>query len=217
MGNFLGTFGPLANLMRYLKTNDRHYLDVTTQPGNIGVLSSHLPEVRAAIMASSDDIGEAIAGRITHKEANQRIFARLGALKFLPPYMGFGKPEQHAPATFTLPAGARHVMWYRFRAEKKWRDYAVFSLLTYAGQVARFAWRHTADSLSRAARGLRDVFWAGNDEWKRTPNALRAHGKWATLEPDEDHGGASAPLAVPPAPRRRGAGGTAAEAAAPQP
>ena len=215
MGNFLGTFGPLANLMRYLKTNDRHYLDVTTEPGNIGVLSSHLPEVRAAIMASSDDIGEAIAGSITHKEANQRIFTRLGALKFLPPYMGFGKPEQHAPATFTLPAGARHVMWYRFRAEKKWRDYAVFSLLTYARQVAGFAWRHTSDSLSRAARGLRDVFWAGNAEWKRTPNSMRAHGKWASLEPDEEHRGASAPLAVPPAPGRRGAGGTAAEAAAP--
>ena len=24
MGNFLGTFGPLANLIRFLKTDDRH-------------------------------------------------------------------------------------------------------------------------------------------------------------------------------------------------
>jgi FADH2 O2-dependent halogenase len=213
MGNFLGTFGPLANLLRYLKTNDRHYLDVTTQPGNIGVLSSHLPEVRAAIMASSDDIGEAIAGRITHKEANQRIFARLGALKFLPPYMGFGKPEQHAPATFTLPAGARHVTWYRFRAEKKWRDYAVFSLMTYARQVAGFAWRHTFDSLSRAARGLRDVLWAGNNEWKRTPHALRAHEKWATLPDESDVGRGFSP----PAPGGGGLKPRPTEAAAPQP
>lgn len=178
MGNFLGTFGPLANLLRYLKTKDRHYLDVTTQPGNIGVLSSHLPEVRAAIEASSSDIGDAVEGRIAHAEANRRIFARLGALEFLPPYMGFGDPAQHAPATFTLPAGARHVTWYRFRAPKQWRDYAVFNLLTYAGHVARFAWRHTGDSFSRAARALRDVLWAGNGEWNDTPNAMRAHGGW---------------------------------------
>jgi hypothetical protein len=127
-------------------------------------------------MASSDDIGDAVEGRITHQEANARIFARLGALKFLPPYMGFGKPEQHAPATFTLPAGARHVLWYRFQGDKKWRDHATFNLFTYAGQVARFAWQHTADSFGRAGRALRDVFFAGNGEWKQMPHAMRAHG-----------------------------------------
>jgi FADH2 O2-dependent halogenase len=176
MGNFLGTFGPLANLIRYLGTKDRHYLDVTTQPGNIGVLSSHLPDVRAAISASSDDIGAAVAGQITHQEANRRIFERLGSLTFLPPYMGFGKPGQHAPSVFTMPMGARHVLWYRFHATQYWRNYATFNLLTYAGQVARFAWQHTADSLSRARRALRDVFFAANDEWRQMPHAMRAHG-----------------------------------------
>jgi FADH2 O2-dependent halogenase len=185
MGNFLGTFGPLANLIRYLGSGDRKYLDVTTQPGNIGVLSSHLPEVRAAIMASSDDIGEAVAGNLTHREASDRIFARLGALKFLPPYMGFGKPEQHAPSVFTLPMGARHVMWYRQHGDRKWRDYATFNLLTYAGQVTRFAWRHTADSLGRARRALRDVFFAANDEWQQMPHAMRAHGD--VYEPFDIH------------------------------
>lgn len=176
MGNFLGTFGPLANLIRYLGTKDRRYLDVTTEPGNIGVLSCNLPDVRAAIMASSDDIGAAVEGRITHKEANERIFTRLGGLKFLPPYMGFGDPKQHAPATFTLPAGARHVTWYRFQGDRKWRDHASFNLLTYAGQVARFALSHTSDSMGRAGRALRDVFFAANGEWKQMPHAMRAHG-----------------------------------------
>lgn len=175
MGNFLGTFGPLAHLMHYLGTGDREHLDITTQPGHIGVLSMNLPEVSAAIKASSDDIGEAVDGKIPHQEASRRIFARLGALPFLPPYMGFGRPEQHAPAVFTLPAGARHVTWYRFRAPANWRSYATFSLLTYAGQVMRFAWRHTADSLGRAWRGLRDVFFAGNEEWTKPPHAMRAH------------------------------------------
>ena len=176
MGNFLGTFGPFANLIRFLGSGDRAFLDRTTAPGRLGVLSSHLPEVKAAMMASSDDIAEAVSGRITHKVANERIFARLGALKFLPPYMGFGDPEQRTPATFTLPAGARHVLWYRFQGDKKWRDYASFNLLTYAGQVARFAWHHTADSLGRARRALRDVFFAANGEWKQMPHAMRAHG-----------------------------------------
>ena len=185
MGNFLGTFGPLANLLRYLKSGDREYLDATTRPGNIGVLSMNLPDVREAIRASSDDIGAAVEGRITHREANERIFARLGALAFLPPYMGFGKPEQHAPATFTLPQGARHVLWYRRNANQQWRDYTVFPLLTYARHVASFAWHHTGDALSRAARGLRDTLWAGNGEWQETPHAMRAHGQWASL-PEED-------------------------------
>jgi len=132
-----------------------------------------------------------VAGRITHKEANQRIFMRLGALKFLPPYMGFGKPEQHAPATFTLPMGARHVTWYRFQGDPKWRDYATFNLLTYAGQVFDFAWRHTGDSVRRASAALRDVFFAGNGEWKNTPHALRAHGPYQEFEGSSGSSGSS--------------------------
>ena len=180
------------------------------------MLSSHLPEVRAAIDASSDDIGEAIAGRITHKEANQRIFARLGALKFLPPYMGFGKPEQHAPATFTLPAGARHVIVVPLpRGEEvaRLRGVQPADVRAARSRDSRGGTRPTRSRAPRAA--LRDVFWAGNDEWKRTPNALRAHGKWATTEtPGRGVQPASAALAASPAPRRRDAGGTAAEAAA---
>jgi FADH2 O2-dependent halogenase len=175
MGNFLGTFGPLANLIHFLGSNDRSYLDRTTEPGRLGVLSNHLPEVKGAMMASSDDIGRALAGEITHAEASRRVFERLGALKFLPPYMGFGRPEQHAPSVFTLPSGARHVTWYRFQGDRKWRDYATFNLLTYAWQVAKFAWGQTRDNFSRIGRALRNVFWAGNDEWKHAPNALRAH------------------------------------------
>ena len=176
MGNFLGTFGPFANLIRFLGSGDRTFLERTTEPGRLGVLSSHLPDVKAAMMASADDVSAAVAGRMTHKEANERIFTRLGGLKFLPPYMGFGDPMQHAPATFTLPAGARHVTWYRFQGDRKWRDHASFNLLTYAGQVARFAFSHTADSMGRAGRALRDVFFAANDEWKQMPHAMRAHG-----------------------------------------
>jgi FADH2 O2-dependent halogenase len=193
MGNFLGTFGPFANLIRFLGTKDRSFLERTTEPGRLGVLSSHLPEVKAAMMASAEDVAEAVAGRIPHAEASARIFSRLGALKFLPPYMGFGKPEQHAPSVFTLPMGARHVLWYRFRGGRKWREYATFSLLTYAGQVARFVWRHTADSLGRAARAIRDVFFAANSEWQQMPHALRAHGD--VHEPIDEY--EAAPIEAP--------------------
>jgi len=175
MGNFLGTFGPFARLIRFLGSGDRKWLEETTQPGRVGVLSNHLPEVRAAMMASGDDIEAAIAGHVTHAEASQRIFTRLGALTFLPKYMGFGRPEQHAPSTFTLPMGARHVMWYRFQRDAKWRDHANFSLLTYAHHVLRFALRETGESMRRTSSALRDVFFANNDDWHYAPNALRAH------------------------------------------
>ena len=177
MGNFLGTFGPFANLIRYLGNGNRKFLDETTKPGHIGVLSSHLPEVRAAIEASSKDIADAVAGSIPHAEASRRIFARLGALPFLPQYMGFGDPDQHAPATFTLPMGARNVTWYRFQGDRKWRDYATFNLLTYAGQAMRFALREIGDNARRTFAAVRDIFFANNDEWHYTPHALRAHGR----------------------------------------
>lgn len=178
MGNFLGTFGPFANLIRYLGSGDRGFLDATTKPGAIGVLSSHLPEVRAAIETSSNDVADAIAGGITHAEASRRIFARLGALPFLPQYMGFGDPDHHAPSTFTLPAGARSVLWYRMQGDRKWRDYAAFPLLSYAGQAMRFALHEAGDNFRRAFAAVRDIFFANNDEWHYTPHALRAHGRY---------------------------------------
>lgn len=175
LGNFLGTFGPLANLVTYLGTGDRAHLDRTTDPDRIGVLSSHLPEVRAAIQASSDDIGRAVAGELSHAEASAAIFRRLGALGFVPPYMGFGDPDQHAPATFTLPQGVRHVLWYRFSAPEKWRDYATFNLLTYGWLAAASATGSLTDAARRGLAVARDVFFADNHEWQASPHALRAH------------------------------------------
>jgi FADH2 O2-dependent halogenase len=113
MGNFLGTFGPMALLVRYLHSGERALLDRASAPGSVGVLSSHLPEVRAAMAANGADIDAAVRGDISDADASARVFARLGGLDFLPPYMGFGRPEQRAPAAFTLQMGARHVRWYR--------------------------------------------------------------------------------------------------------
>jgi len=178
MGNFLGTFGAFKLLLKYLQTKNPRFLEMTTEPGRIGVLSSHLPEVRAAMDASANDIEDALAGNMLHAEASRRIFARLGGLKFLPPYMGFGDPDHRAPSTFTLPNGARHVLWYRFQGGRQWRDYASFSLLTYAGQVAGFVAREMGETRRRFSAALRDVFFANNDDWHYTPNALRAHGRY---------------------------------------
>jgi tetracycline 7-halogenase / FADH2 O2-dependent halogenase len=178
MGNYMGTWGPLALLLRYLGSGDRRYLDKTTEPGRLGVLSSHIPEIRGAMLASAADVDAALAGTVSHAEAGQRIFARLGALPFLPPYMGFGRSEQRAPSSFTLPSGARHVMWYRSHPDARWRDYCDFSLLTYAAHASRFAMGKMGDGLRRSGAALRDVFFAGNDEWRYTPSALRAHGPY---------------------------------------
>ena len=178
LGNFLGTFGAFKLLLKYLETGNNRFLEMTTEPGRIGVLSSHLPEVRAAMDASGDDIAAALAGRVTHAEASRSIFDRLGALEFVPKYMGFGDPNHRAPSTFTLPAGARHVLWYRFQGDPKWRDYASFNLLTYAGYVARFLGRESVDNSRRFLTAFRDVFFANNHDWRYTPHALRAHGRY---------------------------------------
>jgi FADH2 O2-dependent halogenase len=194
MGNFLGTFGAFKLLLDYLRTGNRRFLEMTTEPGRIGVLSSHLPEARAAMDQSSDDIADAVEGRVPPQEASRRIFERLGGLKFLPPYMGFGDPSHRAPSTFTLPNGARHVLWYRFQGDPKWKDYASFSLLTYTNHVMQFAGRELRDTTRRFSTALRDVFFAGNDDWHYTPHALRAHGRYHEPFPADDEHVATAAL-----------------------
>lgn len=184
MGNFLGTFGPLASLVRYLSTGDRAILDQTTAPGRVGVLGSHLPEVLAAMTASSEDVSRAAIGVLSDEEASARIFARLGGLTFLPPYMGFGDPAQRSPGTFTLQAGARHVRWYRRHPDAKWRDYATFSLLTYAAEAAGLVGGQLVANLRRAVAAMRDVVAAGNGESRWQPRGLSAHGERRPLLPE---------------------------------
>jgi FADH2 O2-dependent halogenase len=192
LGNMLGAFGPLSLLMRYFTTKDPSYLARTTEPGRIGVLGSHLPEVVEVMQASQDDIDAATAGGISPSEASRRIFKRLGDLDFVPPYMGFGDPDHRAPATFTLGAGARHVTWYRRHGSDRWKENCTFSLTTYARKALAFSYRAGMDSFRRGFSAMRDVFSAGNRDWRYLPPALSAHGTtWAPIPdvatpPDED-------------------------------
>ncbi|MDT5011427.1 MAG: tetracycline 7-halogenase / O2-dependent halogenase [Mycobacterium sp.] len=184
LGNMLGAFGPLSLLLRYLRTKDRSHLEKTTEPGRIGVLGSHLPEVVEVMRFSQGAIDEAIAGHLTHDEAGRRIFERLGSCDFLPPYMGFGDPDQHVPATFTLLAGARHVNWYRRNASARWKDNCTFPLTTYARHALGFVLETTGDSIRQAFSGIRDVFFASNTDWRYVPAALSAHGRRWTPIPE---------------------------------
>lgn len=182
LGNMLGAFGPLSLLLRYLRTKDRAHLEKTTEAGRIGVLGSHLPEVVETMRASRDDIDAATQGRISHAEAGRNIFNRLGNLDFVPGYMGFGDPAQGATATFTLPAGARHVTWYRRHGSEKWRDNCTFPLSTYARAALSFMFREGGAAWRRGTSAMRDVFFASNDDWRHMPPALSAHGKlWSPI------------------------------------
>jgi FADH2 O2-dependent halogenase len=184
LGNMLGAFGPLSLLLRYLKTKDPAHLAKTTEPGRIGVLGSHLPEVVDVMEYSREAIDAATAGGISHAEAGRRVFEKLAACDFVPPYMGFGDPDKHYTATFTLLNGARHVNWYRRHASPRWKENCVFPLTTYARHVLGFALESTGDALRRAVSGIRDAFFANNSEWKYIPPALSAHGrKYSPIPP----------------------------------
>lgn len=184
LGNMLGAFGPLSLLVRYLKSGDRSFLEKTTEPGRIGVLGSHLPHVVDTMHGSRDEVAAATRGEITHAEAGRRIFARLGALDFVPPYMGFGNPDQGATATFTLAAGARHVTWYRRHGTPEWKENCTFPLTTYAREAVKFAAGAARDSWRRGTSDIRDIFFAGNSDWRYTPPAMSAHGRlWTPIPP----------------------------------
>jgi FADH2 O2-dependent halogenase len=182
LGNMLGAFGPLSLLLRYLKSKDPSHLAKTTEPGRIGVLGSHLPEVVETMRASQQDLDAATAGAITHAEAGRRMFERLGRLDFVPPYMGFGDSAQGATATFTLPSGARHVTWYRMHGAPKWKENCTFPLLTYVRETAAFGLHEVGSAWRRGSSALRDIMFASNSDWRYAPNALGAHGKkWAAI------------------------------------
>jgi FADH2 O2-dependent halogenase len=182
LGNMLGALGPLSLLVRYLRTKDRSYLEQTTEPGRIGVLGSHLPEVVAVMRASQQHVDAATAGGVSHAEASRRIFGLLDDCDFLPPYMGFGDPDRHVPATFTLLSGARHVNWYRRHGSAAWKENSTFPLTTYAREVLGFVLNSAAASSRRAFSGIRDVFFASNQDWRYMPPALSAHGrKWTPI------------------------------------
>lgn len=175
MGSLLGTFGPLSLLMHYRKTNDRSYLEKTTEPSRMGVLGSHLPGVVEVAQASRADMDAAISGEITHHEASERIFARFRRIDFLPPYMGFGDPERTTTATFTMIPGARHVNWYRRHGDATYRDNCTFPLTAYALDGAAFVTSEARDAGRRSVSALRDVFFADNRDWHHTATALAAH------------------------------------------
>jgi FADH2 O2-dependent halogenase len=197
LGNVLGAFGPLSLLVRYLATKDRSYLEKTTEPGRIGVLGSHLPEVVEVMQASQDDIDAAASGRIPHAAASRRIFDRLGRMNFVPPHMGFGDPDHRAPATFTLLGGARHVHWYNRHASAEWKEYSSFPLTAYAREALGFVRDAGADSARRAWSATRDVLAAPNSEWRYMPAGLSAHGRiWSPI-PQIGYAGQPAETAEP--------------------
>jgi FADH2 O2-dependent halogenase len=176
MGNYMGTWGPLSLLLKYLSSDDRSYLALTTARERVGVLSSHLPEIRDMMVISAKDVEEAVGGRMPHSEAAKRIFARMEAMDFLPPYMGFGKAEQRAPAVFSQPAGFRHVLWYRYSAPPKWKEYADFPIMAYTEHVFRFFFDQGKTAARRFLHAFRDVFIDYNNDWRYTPMGQRAEG-----------------------------------------
>jgi tetracycline 7-halogenase / FADH2 O2-dependent halogenase len=206
LGNMLGAFGPLSLLLRYLATKDRGFLAKTTEPGRIGVLGSHLPEVVEVMAASQGLLDAAVAGQITHETASRLIFERLGSCDFVPPYMGFGDPDRHAAATFTLMAGVRHVNWYRRHGSAKWKENCVFPLTTYARHALGFVLSTTADSMRRAFSGTRDVFFAANKDWRHMPAGMSAHGRlWAPIPEVAPEWADLAAIELPPAAGREAA------------
>jgi len=180
LGNYLGTWGVLSLYMQHRGTGDRAFLEATERPEHRGVLSSQIPEFVALRDAGAADIDAFVAGDLSAADAAARILERIDALDFLPPYMRFGEAGGRAPTTFTLPAGARHILWYRFFAPPRWRAWCRVGLFTYAGAAASALRRALARAARRGARALRDTFRANNRDWvpdrqgPRSPSRTRS-------------------------------------------
>jgi FADH2 O2-dependent halogenase len=168
ISNIMGTWGQLGVLMRYEATGDRGLLELLEQPGHRGVLSSQLPELQELRAACAEDLSAGVSGEISEAEAGTRMLARLGAAAFFPPFLRIGDPNRRYNATFSFQAGARQLLWYRFRAPERWRTYCYFPMLTYAWSTLKWALTNRGLGNRRKRGGLRDVFYTWNRDWTDT-------------------------------------------------
>jgi FADH2 O2-dependent halogenase len=183
LGNYIGAYSALALLVRYLRSGDPAELAATTAPGRVGVLSSQVPEVRDVMLASAKDLDAATAGERSAREVSAQIFARLGALDFVPGFMGLGDAGQRSPTAFTLQDGVRLVLWYRHRGPERWRDQLDFALGTYGLHAARFTGEQLGLAARRLTAAVRDVVSPHNREWALPPQGLSARPGLAALPP----------------------------------
>ena len=173
LGNYLGTWGPLRLLVKWRQTGDRRFVDGLDQPEQLGLLASQHPELIALRDDAEKSLRDGLSGRITPSAAADRIFARIGELDFIPGHIRFSDGERgRAPTVFTLLTGARHVLWYQWRAPAKWRAYCAFPLRTYARLTAGHVWKAMTGSMSRLWRSVRDIFWTYNSDWRKSRRPL---------------------------------------------
>ena len=176
LGNYLGTWGPLRLLVKWKQTGDRDYLDALGRGDQSGLLASQHPEFVAVRDDAAAWLDEALDDRLTPDDAAQRIFARIGELDFIPGHIRFSDRDGgRAPTVFTMLTGARHVAWYQYRAPTKWRDYCAFPLRTYARLVCGHVWSAFSSSCGVFWRAVRDVLWAGNQDWARPALPFRSN------------------------------------------
>ncbi|HHO53938.1 MAG TPA: hypothetical protein ENK18_24480 [Deltaproteobacteria bacterium] len=176
LGNYLATYSTLSLHMQHQATGDRGCLDALHTPEHQGVLSSQVPEFTKLCDAGAEDVAAVVEGTLSPTVAAERILERIDQLPFIPRYMRFGHPEGRVPARFTLPAGARHILWHRLFAAPRWRRRHHLGLFRYASGALRFNARLLRAALRRAAHVTRDTLWAYNRDWRRAPQTPRGDG-----------------------------------------
>ena len=175
LGNYLGTWGPLRLLVKWKQTGDRRFVTGLDQDQQLGLLASQHDEFMAVRDDAATVLRRCLQGHITPSAAADEIVARIGQLDFIPGHVRFSsKDAGRAPTVFTLLPGARHILWYQWRAPAKWRAYCAFPLRTYARLTAGHIWTSLRGSAARLWRSVRDIFWTHNTDWRKYRRPLPA-------------------------------------------
>ncbi len=168
LGNYLATWGPLRLYVKWKQTGERRYLDALDDDQQRGLLANQHPEYMALVKDADELLADGLNGHKSPEECAEAIFGRIAELDFIPGHIRFSQPHAgRSPTVFTLVQGARHVLWYRWRAPRPWRDYCAFPLRTYVWLIACHVGTALALSTGRYWRAVRDIFWAGNSDWRR--------------------------------------------------
>lgn len=168
LGNIMGTWGPLSQLMRFEGSGDKAILSEGLQPENVGCLSSQHPEVQVVVDQADAILERAVSGELDDQQASNQVLALLGSLDFFPPYLRLGDPNRRYNAFFTLIPAARILLWYRFFAPQRWRNYCYFGAVNYLRATLKWIASSRSRGRRRMWQGLRDVVRGWNNDWRRS-------------------------------------------------
>jgi FADH2 O2-dependent halogenase len=165
-GVVFGVLSPLRCYIKYLGTGDCAVLAEIDRLPYRGVAGSGFVETQKVFDRGFAEVMKVRAGDKDARQAARDLFAILDEIDFIPRGFRLADPGRHAPPSFTLPAMAGDLPWYRRRAPAWVREsFFDWSLAAYLKYTAKGLLRLVGVSLRRGLDPVREALSSWHPHW----------------------------------------------------